>query len=214
MVQQERHFTRWMPTYLALAVMGISAIALYCIDRTMAHDMLSDAGPIQTLTAVALFAGAALCLLRAMRKTPPVFKWAELSFLLVIYALREMDFHDRFTEGHLSNWKFYVGSDPLSARIIGGVIILLTGIAMLHFLLSNARFFFEQLKNKRSWAIHVIAWAVLLFGSQILDRSAWREMFFEHVLEENMEFAAAIMLFLVVLKYPIKRRTSPEPVAP
>lgn len=193
-----------MPTYLVLSIMGISVIALHVIDRSTARSLLSDAGLIQTLTAVALFAGAALCLRRALRRIPPVFKWAELSFLLVIYALREMDFHRRFTVEHISNKKFYIGPDPLLTKIIASAVVLLTIIALLHFLLSNARFFFEQLKKKRSWAIHVIAWAILLFGAQILDKSPLRDTFFEHALEENMEFAAAIIIFLILMKYPIR----------
>jgi len=215
MVQREQHFTQWMPSYVALSIMGISAIALHVIDRSTANDMLSDAGLIQTLTSVALFAGAALCLRRAMRRIPPVFKWAELSFLLVIYALREMDFHRRFTVEHISNKDFYIGPDPLLTKIIAGTVVLLTIIALLHFLLSNARFFFEQLRKKRSWAIHVIAWAVLLFGSQILDKSPQlHDMFIEHVLEENMEFAAATILFLVLLKYPIRESPISRDAAP
>jgi hypothetical protein len=49
----------------------------------------------------------------------------------------------------------------------------------------------------------VIAWVVLLFSSQMLDKSRWHGLFVEVTLEENMEFGAAIMIFMVVLKFPL-----------
>ena len=56
----------------------------------------------------------------------------------------------------------------------------------------------------KSWAVHVIIWAVLLFSSQMLDKSRWHGIFVEVAFEENMEFGAAIMVFMVLLIYPLK----------
>lgn len=190
----------WTPTYVVLFVLAVLVVVLWAIDPSKADELLGDSGVIQDLTAGFLFAGALICLQRATRKISPVFKWAELSFLLVIYALREMDFHRRFTIEHLSNKKFYFGPDPLMAKIIAGTIVLLTVIALLHFTLSNMRYFFEQLKKFRPWAIQVIAWAALLFGAQILDKSPLKDYFIEHILEENMEFAASIMIVLILME--------------
>ena len=164
--------------------------------------MLADDGLIQILTAGVLIAAFAVCLQRALRKIAPVLKWTQLSYLLFIYAMREMDFHRLFTQEHISRLKLYTGPYPLYEKIMGGAIVLFTLIVLLHFILSNLRFYWEQLKKKQSWAIHVIGWAVLLIGSQILDKSRWHGLLTEVVVEENLEFAAAIMIFLIVLKYP------------
>ncbi len=37
----------------------------------------------------------------------------------------------------------------------------------------------------------------------MLDKSRWHGLLVEVALEENMEFGAAIMLFMVVLKFPL-----------
>ena len=116
--------------------------------------------------------------------------------------MREMDFHRLFTEEHVSRWKLYAGPFPLHEKIIGGVVVLLTLIVMLHFTASNLRNFWRSLKEKQSWAVHVMVWAVLLFSSQMLDKSRWHGIFVEVALEENMEFGAAIMILLILLKYP------------
>ncbi len=214
MIQRKSHLSIWTPTYVVLSILAVLVVALWTIDPHTANVLLDDSGLIQNLTAGFLFAGALICLQRATRKISPVFKWAELSFLLVIYALREMDFHRRFTIEHLSNKKFYIGPDPLITKLIAGVVVLLTVIALLHFTLSNLRYFVEQVKKLRPWAIQAIAWAALLFGSQILDKSPLRDYFFEHILEENMEFAASIMLFLALLEMSHHQDVTRPPAIP
>jgi len=37
----------------------------------------------------------------------------------------------------------------------------------------------------------------------MLDKSRWHGLFFEVTLEENMEFGAAIMILMILLKYPL-----------
>ncbi len=202
MKNKENPFWWWMPTYMTLLIMGIFILAMFNIDETTARSLLKDDGLVQILTAVVLIASCLLCLQRALRKIPPAFKWAELSYLLLIYAMREMDFHRLFTEEHVSRWKLYAGPFPLHEKIIGGVVVLLTLIVMLHFTASNLRYFWRSLKERQSWAVHMMVWAVLLFSSQMLDKSRWHGIFVEVALEENMEFGAAIMILLILLKYP------------
>jgi hypothetical protein len=118
--------------------------------------MLEDDGLVQILTAVVLLASCLLCMVRALRKISPVLQWAQLSYLLLIYAMREMDFHRLFTEEHVSRWEIYVEPFPLQEKIIGGVVLLLTLIVMLHFIRNNWRVFWKSLKAMQSWAVHVI----------------------------------------------------------
>ncbi len=171
MIERDSRFSKWLPISLVLFVLAILVIVLNAIDQNIADKLLGDNGLIQDLTAGFLLAGALICLQRTTRKISPILKWAEASFLLVIYALREMDFHRRFTIEHISNKKFYIGPDPMLAKIIAGAIVLLTVLALLHFTLSNLPHFFEQIKRKRLWAIQMIVWAILLFGSQIMDKA-------------------------------------------
>lgn len=192
-----------MPTYSTLLVMGIFILVLFNIDESTARSMLKDDGLVQIMTAVVLIVSCLLCLQRALRKISPAFKWAELSFLLLIYAMREMDFHRLFTEEHVSRWKLYAGPFPLHEKIIGGIVVLLTLIVMLHFIGSNFRYFWKSLKERQSWAVHVVFWAILLFSSQMLDKSRWHGIFAEVAIEENMEFGAAIMILMILLKYPL-----------
>jgi len=203
MQNKEKNFSWWMPTYSTLLVMGIFILVLFNIDESTARSMLKDDGLVQIMTAAVLIVSCLLCLQRALRKISPAFKWAELSFLLLIYAMREMDFHRLFTEEHVSRWKLYAGPFPLHEKIIGGIVVLLTLIVMLHFIGSNFRYFWKSLKEKQSWAVHVIFWAILLFSSQMLDKSRWHGIFVEVAIEENMEFGAAIMILMILLKYPL-----------
>ena len=207
--EKENHLSWWMPTYVTLLLMGTSILAMYSIDRDTAFSMMKDNGLVQILTAFVLIISCLFCLQRAFRKIPPAFKWGQLSYLMLIYAMREMDFHRMFTAEHVSRWKLYAGPFPLQDKIIGGVVVLLTIGVMVYFIGSNFRYFLKSLKAMQSWAVHVIIWAVLLAGSQMLDKSRWHGLFFEVALEENMEFGAAIMIFMVFLKYPLGLSPSP-----
>ena len=200
---KENHWSWWRPTYVTFLIMGTSILAMYSIDKTTATSMMNDDGLVQILTSFVLVASCIFCLQRALRKIPPALKWGQLSYLMLIYALREMDFHRLFTEEHVSRWKLYAGPFPLQDKIIGGVVVLLTIVVMLYFIGSNFRYFWKSLKTMQSWAVHVIIWAVLLFSSQMLDKSRWHGIFTEVALEENMEFGAAIMIFMVLLLHPL-----------
>ena len=207
--KKENHLSWWMPTYVTLLIMGTSILAMYSIDQTAARSMMDDDGLVQILTAFTLIASCIFCLQRALRKIPPSFKWGQLSYLMLIYAMREMDFHRLFTEEHVSRWKLYAGPFPLQDKIIGGVVVLLTIVVMVYFIGSNFRYFWKSLKAMQSWAVHVIFWAVLLTSSQMLDKSRWHGFFFEVAVEENMEFGAAIMIFMILLKYPLNLSHGP-----
>lgn len=208
--KNDSHFSWWMSTYTTLLVMGAFILVMYSVDKDTAYSMMEDDGLVQILTAVVLLASCLLCLVRALRKISPALKWAQLSYLLLIYAMREMDFHRLFTEEHVSRWKLYAGPFPLQDKIIGGVVVLFTIIVMLHFIGSNLAVFWRSLKAMQSWAVHVIIWAALLFGSQVLDKSRWHGLFFEVTLEENMEFGAAIMIFMILLRYPLVAQHKPS----
>ena len=125
--KKENHFSWWVPTYTTLLVMGIFIMIIYSIEDATAHSMLEDDGLVQILTAVVLIASCLICLQRALRKISPALKWAELSYLLLIYAMREMDFHRLFTEEHISRWELYVEPFPLQDKI-KRIVLTMQGI--------------------------------------------------------------------------------------
>ncbi|UCD33300.1 MAG: hypothetical protein JSV38_05375 [Desulfobacterales bacterium] len=201
--EKENHLSWWMPTYVTLLIMGISILVMYSLDELTARSMMNDDGLVQILTAVILNMCWLFCLQRALRKIPPAFKWGQLSYLILIYAMREMDFHRLFTEENVGRWKLFTGPFPLHEKIIGGIILLVTTVVLIHFVARNFRYFWKALKAKQSWAVHAVVWAFLIFGSQALDKSIWHGDFAEVAFEENMEFGAAIMMLMVLLKYPL-----------
>ena len=207
--EKESHFSWWMPTYVTLLMMGFSILVMFNIDELTARSMMNDDGLVQILTAVILNAGWIFCLQRALRRIPPASKWGQLSFLILIYAMREMDFHRLFTEESVGKWKLYTGPYPLHEKIIGGIILLVTMMVMIHFIASNFRKFWKAFREKQSWAVHVIIWTFLMFSAQALDKSIWHGDFAEVALEENLEFGAAIMLVMVLLKYPLSLSDRP-----
>jgi len=69
------HFSWRLPTYTTLLIMGAFIVLMYGVDIGTAFSMMEDDGLVQILAAAVLIACCLLCLVRALRKIPPVLKW-------------------------------------------------------------------------------------------------------------------------------------------
>ena len=99
---------------MTVLIMGIYILIMFNIDELTARSMMNDDGLVQILTAVILNVSWIFCLQRALRKIPPAFKWGQLSYLILIYAMREMDFHRLTTEETVDRLIFFTGPYPLN----------------------------------------------------------------------------------------------------
>ena len=100
-----------------------------------------------------------------------MLKWVEVSYILSIYAMREMDFHRSFTAEHVTRLKMYTGPFPLEEKIIGGTIMLLFIAVVIHFLITNVPLLMHGLKKRTAQGVvFLLCGAFLLIGAQIIDK--------------------------------------------
>jgi hypothetical protein len=121
-----------------------------------------------------------------------------LSYIVLIYLLREADFHRHFTDEHVSRGRFYLDDRiSLAQRLIAGVIVLPVFACLLGMAVRYALPVLHALRARRPWAISLTLWGVVLVGSQVVDEagSGYTAM----LIEEGLEATAAGLALLTVL---------------
>lgn len=191
----------YRPIKITLSVIVAVIAVLGLLGSSVAGQMIKDDGLVQIVTATFLCLAVSLALLRVIGKTPPRVTWAESVYILCIYAMREMDFHRLFTDEHITRLKLYTRPYPIEQKLIGGVIMVLFIIIALHFVATNARGFFASLKAKTPRAMHLVTWAGLLVGAQIIDKPHLFKGYLKTLTEETMELGAAMMMLFIMLSF-------------
>ena len=130
-----------------------------------------------------------------------MLKWVEASYILGIYAMREMDFHRIFTAEHVTRLKLYTGPFPLGEKLIGGTIMLLFIVIAVHFLIANVPLLIQGLKNGVPRAWYFIVWGFLLVGAQLIDKPHLFQISMKSLIEETMELGAALLMVFIVLSF-------------
>ncbi|MFA6133646.1 MAG: hypothetical protein WC869_06480 [Phycisphaerae bacterium] len=198
--------TGWKPVYITLACMLVIIIGLFAAGTSTASAKTADDGLVQMLTVVFLGTAIVIALLHVVGRTPPIVTWAEVGYMLLIYAMREMDFHRIYTAEHVTRWKLYTGPFPLKDKIIGGFFVVTALAVFLHLLAVNLRPFLNHLKAKAPYVRYLVIWAILLFGAQMLEKPRIFKGLTERVIEETMEMGAAMMMVFVLLTFPMSIR--------
>ena len=127
------------------------------------------------------------------------FSLYALVYIILIYILREADFHRLFTDEHITRDKFY--TDPnidLKQKILGGIPLTAFFLCFFYILAKYTKFVFAHIIKLRPWAIAVFLWGVTIFASQALDKSSLNEVHTGRVIEEMLEFCAAGYLLIAV----------------
>ena len=110
--------------YWLFLVTSFTLILIYLLPQPWGEYAISDKGIFSILT-IALLSIALFFLLKttntnlALKHKTYLYV---LAYVIIIYILREADFHRLFTDEHITKSKFY--SDPkisLQQRILGGI---------------------------------------------------------------------------------------------
>ena len=196
----------WKPVYITLTAVVLIIAASALPDQAVVKHMTKDDGIIQLATCVVLCFTVLLALLRVITQEQPVLKWVEASYILSMYAMREMDFHRMFTAEHVTRLKFYTGPFPLEEKLIGGTIVLLFIVIAVHFLISNVPLLIQGLKKGVPRAWYFIVWGFLLAGAQLMDKPHLFMGSMKPLIEETMELGAAMLMVFILLSFSLNVR--------
>jgi len=121
-----------------------------------------------------------------------------LTYIALLYMLREADFHRYFTDEHVTRGRFYLdASISLKQRLIAGVIVMPVFPCLVGMAVRYALPVLRALRALTPWAVSLTLWGVILVGSQVVDEagSGYTAM----LIEEGLEGTAAGLALLTVL---------------
>jgi len=122
-----------------------------------------------------------------------------LSYIALMYLLREADFHRLFTAEHVTRSSFYSdASIPLWQRTVAAAILWPVFVCVLAMLVRYALPIARALLAGQPWAVCLVLWGAALFGSQLTDQLL-KGSYTARLLEEGLEASAGGLALLTTL---------------
>ena len=168
---------------------------------------LTDTGWVSWFTMAAQ--GAVLILIVSSLRAAPTARSRlgvlVLSYVALVYLLREADFHRLFTVDHVTRLDFYFDAEaPVSQRLIAGLVMSLFFGCLIALVTCHGARTLRALRSGRPWAVSLFLAGFLLVLSQVVDQTM-RNLYVGTVIEEVLEASAACLVLLTVLHYRNQR---------
>ncbi|MFO8049723.1 MAG: hypothetical protein R6U29_11875 [Desulfosudaceae bacterium] len=182
-------------------------LLLQGVEPSLAEKLTRENGLVEDLTVVGY--GIALVLMAVLLRGLKHYFWFLL--LVLAMALRELDFHARFTSMTTTSTRFYVSPEvPVVEKIIALVVFFLLLYGLIRLAISYLPALVAGLKNGRPEAVGVFLGFLLAVTAKLLDGlsrkladfgidlSAGGSLIAECV-EEVLELGIPVMFILAVL---------------
>ncbi len=174
------------------------------LPRSVALKATTDEGFISILT-LGFIAGTLAIIIYVLAtgdRTHKKVVTIALVYAVLIYFLREADFHRLFTPEHITRGAFYAGKDvPLLHKLIAATLLILFLISFLYIVVKYFSFTLRQALELEPWAVSLMLWVTTLFASQLCDRLSIKIPGHGRVLEESLELWAAIYVFVTAITW-------------
>lgn len=179
-------------------------IAFFLLPQTQGNRLIRDDGWLSYLNVAVIVTVMIMTVVEIFRveSRSKKFIFLALSYVVLIYASREADFHRLFTEEHVTKWAFYADPKfPLTEKIVAGIIVIPFLVIFLKLILDYAKPIFDGFFRGDPWAVSIGIWGALLVSSQIVDKSSVHDYYAGRVTEEFMELTAAGYAVLAMVHY-------------
>ena len=102
-----------------------------------------------------------------------------LAYCILIYVLREADFHRLFTDEHITKSKFYKNPDiSLQQKLFGGIPMLVFFICVFYLISKYTKVIAKHLFQLAPWAVAVFLWGLTFILSQAVDKSDLNDIYY------------------------------------
>jgi len=143
---QKHIITTISPLLFALFINLIVLILFFVFDGQKHPQILEEGGLIESLSSAGYF----LCLLLAsiLGGWAYIKKHHYFLLLILMFGLRELDFHNQFTTMSILKARFYLSNDvPWFEKFIGAIVIALIIYVVIVIVNKYSRDFFSKLKQ-------------------------------------------------------------------
>lgn len=200
--------------FFILAMLPIYiGVHTYLLPPSLSAGGIADAGFVSIIT-LTFLAGVCVTLLTIIFNTH--FASSKLTaiavtYLVLIYFLREADFHRLFTVEHVTRGKFYtMPGIPLWQKIFAALVFFILAAVLVYLLFKYTRLIWKKVRAFEPWAVALLLWFAVLSISQLCDKTGLNHTHFGRVIEECSECWAAIFIFLTTIQIipTLKLRTA------
>jgi hypothetical protein len=148
----------------------VLALVLVYIPRELAIELVDEYGPVETAQVILYLLAATFCFGYKIRNM-----WDRgliAGLILVVFALRELDFQVKFTDISVTRTKFYFAPDvPLETKIIAGIIVLSIIWLINSFAWKNFRRLIDGVKDNKIWSVLAMNGIIFVFLAIEIDMS-------------------------------------------
>lgn len=199
------------------AVLGALILVVGTMDPRRTQWFLSESGPVESLSAAGYF----LCLLAFgvlnREKAWPAKGWY-VFVILLIFGLRELDFHSRFTTMGIFKSRFFISAEvPVLEKIIGAAVLLTLVGAIAVLVRHHFRSFVRGVRTLAPAATSLLLAIFLLFFTKgidglprkLADLGVSSPEALEHLftsIEEVLEMGIPILMLLAIWAHYSERR--------
>ena len=198
------NFSNKINVVLALLLPVYLLFHTLVLPESVAFNAITDEGFISILTLgfIAGILAIIIYVFAAGDRTQKKVVTIALLYVVIIYFLREADFHRLFTPIHVTRWAFYASEDvPLLHKSIAVTVLILFLIFFLYIVVKYFSFTVKQAFKLKPWAVSLALWLLTMFVSQLCDRLSIKIPGHGRVLEESFELWAAIYAFVAALTW-------------
>ncbi|MFP3867740.1 MAG: hypothetical protein ACLFUU_06225 [Desulfobacteraceae bacterium] len=201
-------------SFLLYGIVFIGVISLIVFldmcDSELRKTYIKEGGPIELPSAVGYF----ICL--AMLFFPKAKDLASrccIMFILLLFGLRELDFHVKFTPMNMEKIQFYLSPEvPVAEKLIGVVIIVSLLGCLFYLAKRHALDYIKALKKMEEYALGVFFGILFLVFAKTLDGLQRNLAFTDFtitrevielttVIEEVLELGAPVMFMIAIMAF-------------
>jgi len=150
-----------------LLIIG-SIVSIIFLPESLVYLLTKEWGPIENAQVIFYVTGALVSWIYARQKI-----WNggyQGSLILLIFAMRELDFQKKFTGISITRTKYYFHSDAaLTAKLVCALIVIGIIVLFILFIKKHSRGFYENIKARKNWSLSVVAGLVSMLFAILLD---------------------------------------------
>lgn len=200
----------------SLIVLFLIFSLTFVLDEDKRKLLFDEGGIVEVASALGYFLCAGFILYKG--KINYFREYHYFLILIVMFGLRELDFHKRFTTMGILKTRFFISNEvSVTEKLVGFLIVLLLLYAIIIIYKKHFRQFIEGLKNHSSIHIGVLIILFLLGISKTLDGisrklgSFGKEIgahTYQHIeaLEEVLELGIPMVLIIICHHYFDKQK--------
>ena len=143
--EQNHTLKPMLPLLIAIFTIAVILILSFIYEVHKYPLWLKEGGIIETFSAIGYFVAALLILVKG--KWSYIQKYHYFFILILMFGLRELDFHKKFTTMGMFKSRFYLSDTvPMSEKLIGLMVILLILYIFIRIIKNHSKGFFKKIK--------------------------------------------------------------------